>query len=77
MSYLSAPLVKGGRLRDILGGLFDKIDPHEPRYSDATIEETCERAAIIEHDGGKDRWHACIDAQRQHLGVVETTAADL
>ena len=37
----------------------------------------CERAAIMEHDGGLSRWRAGVAAQREVLGNAVCTGSDI
>jgi hypothetical protein len=46
-------------------------------YDQDTVDEVCERAAMLEHLAGKSRWKAGVDAQRMHLGKVEAQHHDI
>jgi hypothetical protein len=62
-------------------------DPHrsDPLYTYLTAmgadHDTAalvvERAAIIQHQAGKSRWKASIEAQMQTLGEVKTNRSDI
>lgn len=46
-------------------------------YDQDTVDEVCERAALLQFSADKTRWKAGIDAQRMHLGKVEAQQHDI
>jgi len=46
-------------------------------YDRDVAHAVCERAAIMEHDGGMSRWRAGVAAQRDVLGNAVCTDSDI